>query len=359
VNDPRVKEALLYERLDGSVRCTTCERRCVVEPGDTGFCGTRKNIDGRLNTLVYGDISAVAVHPIEHKPLFHFYPGSRALTVSTWSCNFECGWCFRKYLSRGVERVGQGQFVLPEGALDLLRRHDCHGLAVSFNEPTLLFEWCLDVFPLLKLEGYYTCIITNGYMNLEALRLLAERGLDAVKIDIKGDRDTVQRHCGADVEKVWRNAVESKRLGLWVEIVTLVIPRVTDSEQCLRGIASRIREDLGVDTPWHVNAYIPRDEHAFKFYGQPAPVEVVSGAREIGFGENLHYVYAGGYPGPFQNTLCPSCGELLVERHGFGFDFFEYRMGPDKRCPKCGTEIPIVGEPVIAQETGRSFRWNP
>jgi len=196
-------------------------------------------------------------------------------------------------------------------------------------------------------------------MTLEALRSLAERGLDAAKIDIKGDAEAVREHCGADVEKVWRNTVEAKELGLWVEVVTVVVPQVNDSEESLRGIASRIKAELGEDTPWHVNAYLPRDDYAFRAYGQATPLDTLLQAREIGLKEGLNYVYSGGYPGAYQNTLCPSCQELLIERHGFGFDFFDYRMGPDKRCPNCGREVPIVGEPYFARETGKTFQWNP
>jgi pyruvate formate lyase activating enzyme len=345
MKDPRIREALLYKEMDGKVRCNTCERRCEMGRGGLGFCRTRKNIEGKLYTLVYGDISSIAVHPIEHKPLFHFYPGSRVLTLSTWSCNFECGWCFRKYLSRASDRVGKGEFLPPADLVNLIKQHNCQGTAISFNEPTLLFEWCLDAFPLVKREGYYNTYITNGYMSLEALRLLAEHGLDAMNIDIKGDAEVVRKHCGGEVEKVWRNAIEAKRLGIWVEITTLIVPHLTDNEECLQKIASRIKEELGQDTPWHVDAYFSRDDFASEFYGAATPESTLVKAREIGKREGLNYVYAGGYSGPYQNTYCPSCQELLIERYGFGFDGFRYRM-KNKRCSRCGKEIPIIREPA-------------
>ena len=344
MEDPRIKEAVAYEEFGGKIRCNTCEMFCEIETGKIGFCGTKKNIEGKLYTLVYGDISALVAHPIEHKPLFHFYPGSMVLTVSTWSCNFDCGWCFRKGLSRSPDKVGKGEFLGPADLVRLIKEYDCQGIAISFNEPTLLFEWCLDLFPLVKREGYYTSFVTNGYMSLKALRLLAEYGLDAMNIDIKGDAKTVQRHCGAQVEKIWRNAVEAKKLGIWVEITTLIIPHITDSEECLQPIASRIKEELGQDTPWHVNAYFPRDDYALKYYGPAVSQAIQVKAREIGMEAGLKYVYAGGYPGSYQNTYCPLCQELLVERHGFGFDCFEYRMTDDKTCPQCNDKIPIIGE---------------
>lgn len=340
----RVREARLYDKIKGKITCCTCERYCEIAKGERGFCGTRENIDGKLYTLVYGDISSVAIHPIEHKPLFHFYPGSRVLTVSTWSCNFECGWCFRKYLSKAHDQVGNGTFISPDDVLSLMRKHDCQGIAISFNEPTLLLEWTLDVFPLAKKLGYYTAYVTNGYMSFDALKLLAEHGLDAMNIDVKGDGETVRRECGGDEEKIWRNAVESKKLGMWIEITTLIIPGINDSLRCLEGIASQIKGLLGNDIPWHVNAYFPRDTYALKRFGLSTPESTLLRARDIGEKVGLHYIYAGGYPGLNQNTYCPLCKELLIERQGFGFELFHNRIGEKKRCHQCGRPIPIIGK---------------
>ena len=300
---------------------------------------------GRLYTLVYGDLSLVEAHPIEHKPLFHYYPGSLVLTVSTWSCNFACGWCFRKYLSRAPNRVGTGRFVSPVDMISLANRSGCRGIAVSFNEPTLLFEWSLEVFALAREQGLYNAYISNGYMTANALESLANHGLGAINIDIKGDAHAVKAHCGGDIEKVWDRAMQAKRLGLWVEMTTLIVPGITDDEGCLRPIARRIRQDLGRDIPWHVNAYFPRDEIALEQYGPEAPMDSLMRAREIGMAEGLDYVYAGGYDALYQNTYCPSCGELLIERYGFGFDRFDYKMDAAANCHKCDWTIPIVGNP--------------
>ena len=345
-SDSRITESLLYERRDDNASCNTCERRCEIGIGELGFCKTRQNIDGKIRTLVYGDISLMEAHPIEHKPLFHFYPGSTVLTVSTWSCNFVCGWCFRKFLSRAPENIGRGHFLSPSKFLEILKESGCQGTSISFNEPTLLLEWAIDVFPLTRSEGYFNTYVTNGYMTSDALKLLAEYGLGAMNIDIKGDADAVRQHCGGDVARIWQRAIEAKALGLWVEITTLIIPQITDDERCLREIARRIKNDLGPDTPWHVNAYFPRDEVALSLHDKETPLDSLVRARDIGIGEGLHYVYAGGYHSPHQNTYCPYCGELLIERYGFGFDFFQYNMGTDNKCPKCGNEIPIVGIPV-------------
>jgi len=195
-------------------------------------------------------------------------------------------------------------------------------------------------------EGFYNTYVTNGYMTLDALELLMEHGLDAANFDVKGDEEAVRRYCDADVEKVWRNIVEAKRHGVHVEIATLVIPGVNDDEECLRGIAGRIRRDVGADTPWHVTQYYP----AYRalevgLYRGRTPAENLERAWRIGREEGLNYVYAGNIPGHrHENTYCPSCNDLLIER--LGFSVIKYRVTSENECPKCGEEIPIVGRSI-------------
>jgi len=339
MEDPRIKEALLCEELaDGEVKCNTCERHCKIGLGELGFCKTRKNINGKLYTLVYGDLTSLSPNPIEKKPLFHFWPGSKALTVGTWSCNFTCPWCQNEDISKHPENVGKGRYVSPEDFVWGIEKYNLQGTSISFNEPTLLLEYSLDVFDLAKKEGFYNTYITNGYMSTEALKLLIEHGLDAMNIDIKGDKKAVRRYCEADVEKVWRNARLAKENNVWIEVTTLVIPGVNDDEECLRGIASRIRDELGEGTPWHLSRYYP----AYKFRLPATPVSSLEMAFEIGKAEGLRYVYSGNVPGhPYENTYCPFCNELLIER--YVFDITKYRITSDKRCPNCNEAIPIVG----------------
>ncbi|MGB2799066.1 MAG: AmmeMemoRadiSam system radical SAM enzyme [Dehalococcoidia bacterium] len=340
MEDPRVKEALLYEELkDGEVKCNTCERHCKIGLDELGFCKTRKNRDGKLYTLVYGDLTSLSPNPIEKKPLFHFWPGSKALTVGTWSCNFTCPWCQNEDISKHPEKVGQGRYITPEDFIWAVKQYNLQGTSISFNEPTLLFEYSLDVFDLAKKEGFYNTYITNGYMSTEALKLLIKHGLDAMNIDIKGDKEAVRRYCKADVEKVWRNVRLAKEHNIWIELTTLVIPGVNDDEECLRDIASRIRDELGEGTPWHLSRYYP----AYRFTVPATPVSSLEKAYEIGKDEGLLYVYAGNVPGhPYENTYCPFCNELLIER--YVFDITQYRITSDKRCPNCKADIPIIGE---------------
>ena len=338
-----LRVALLYEREDDRVRCTTCERSCKIAVGKLGFCKTRKNIDGKLYTLEYGDISSTSANPIEKKPFFHFFPGSRALTVGSYGCNFTCPWCQNWEISKAAPSPERCNYVSPERFVRLIKETGCQGTSISFNEPTLMLEYALDVFPRARAAGYYNTYVTNGYMSADALRLLVEHGLDAMNVDIKGCEDAVKRYCGADVEKVWRNIRTAKRLGVHVELTTLIIPAVNDDEDCLRGIAKRIREEVGVDTPWHVTQYYPAyQSRSTGLFDGRTPIALLERAWVIGKTEGLQYVYLGNVPGhPFEHTYCPRCGKLLIERYGFGV--IRYQVTAEQRCPICGAKIAITG----------------
>jgi pyruvate formate lyase activating enzyme len=336
-----VKEALLYKQEGNKVQCTTCERFCTIAVGKLGFCKTRMNIDGKLYTLEYGDISSISANPIEKKPFFHFFPGSKALTIGSYGCNFACPWCQNWEISKAVPDRARCNFISPERFVQLVQQMGCQGTSISFNEPTLLLEYSLDVFKLAKKAGYYNTYVTNGYMSSDALRLLIEHGLDAMNVDVKGCKDVVRHYCGADVEKIWRNIEEAKRKGVHIEITTLVIPEVNADEACLSSIAARIRKDVGKDTPWHVTQYYP----AYKslevgLYNGRTPIEILERAREIGRAEGLNYVYLGNVPGhPYENTYCPRCGELLIKR--YGFEVVSYRLTAKDKCPACGAAIAV------------------
>ena len=339
MKQPTVREASLYERLgEGKVRCGVCERRCVVRPGELGFCRTRKNTDGRFYTLIYGDISSISANPIEKKPFYHFWPGSRALTVGSWSCNFTCPWCQNWSISKFPPDPERANYISPEKFVEMTVASGCQGTSVSFNEPTLMLEWSADVFRLARRRNLYNTFVSNGYMTVEALRLLAEAGLDALNVDVKGGPEAVKRYCGADVEVVWRNIREARRLGLHVEIVNLVIPGVNDGEDDLRRLARRCLLEAGEEVPLHFTAYYP----AYKFSAPPTPVKTLERAHEIAKEEGLKFVYIGNVLGHrYENTYCPECGRMLIKR--FGFEVVEVSL-KGHRCRFCGAEIPMVGE---------------
>ncbi len=200
-----------------------------------------------------------------------------------------------------------------------------------------MLEYSVDVFKLAKKNGLYNTYVTNGYMTREALRVLVEAGLDAMNIDVKGCEETVSKYCGANVEHVWRNIKEAKKLGVWVEITTLVIPGVNDDEDCLRSIASRMRE-IDSEMPWHVTRFHPDYEMLDR---PPTQIKTLERARAIGVEEGLKFVYVGNVPGHrWENTYCPSCGELLIER--YVFTVLKISVTGDNRCPSCGEKIPLI-----------------
>ncbi|MEA3376189.1 MAG: AmmeMemoRadiSam system radical SAM enzyme [Chloroflexota bacterium] len=327
-----VQPALLQERVDQGVRCLTCERRCVVGEGERGWCRTRENQDGTLHTLIYGAVSSLSCNPIEKKPLYHFYPGSVALTAGSWSCNFDCPWCQNWHISKSPP--SDGRFIAPADFVQLAQERSCQGTSISFNEPTLSLEWSLEVFPLAHEAGLYNTFVTNGYMTEQALQLLLEAGLDGMNVDVKGDSAAVKRYCKADVEVVWRNCRVAARGGVWIEITTLVIPGVNDSEETLRRIAQRIVDEMGPDTPWHVSRYFP----AYRFHRSATPVSTVERAREIGLEAGLHYVYLGNVPHhAAAHTVCPECGTILVRRDGPQPS--DFALTPESTCPECGRKI--------------------
>jgi pyruvate formate lyase activating enzyme len=333
----QTREARLQQPCDGKVRCLTCERRCLLVEGGTGWCRTRINRNGGIQTLIYGSISSLSANPIEKKPFYHFYPGTFALTAGSWGCNFGCPWCQNWDISK-ESPPREGRFMSAQQFVQETVRLGCQGTSISFNEPTLSLEWSLDVFPLARELGLYNTFVTNGYMTAQALDLLAEAGLGAMNVDIKGSANAVREYCkGIDIERVWARCLQARRLGLHLEITTLIIPGVNDDEDSLRGIAERIHDELGAETPWHVSGYFP----AYRFHAPPTPLKTLELAWEIGRGAGLQFVYIGNVPGhPYDNTYCPECDETLIMR--YGFDTLQYHM-VDGRCPKCGKSIPGMG----------------
>ncbi len=341
-----IYEALLYERLPGNkVKCGLCERRCTLDVGEKGFCKTRRNIEGRLCTLVYGDISAIESRPIEIKPFFHYWPGSTALTLSTWSCNFGCPWCQNFHLSKVEPNPTSANFYSVEEVIEMAVRRKDEGLCLSFQEPTLLFEWAVSLFKSGRQRGLYGCFVSNGYMTLEALEALRNAGMDGLKVDIKGDMEIYRKYCGeVDLDKIWRNARNAKEQGLHVEIVSLLVRDVSDGENCVGETIERHLKEVGPETPLHFNRYYP----AYRFDNPPTKVETLEKAYRQARKAGVKYPYIGNIFGhKCESTYCPNCGETLIQR--FGYSIRKYSLTKRNRCPKCGQEIPIRGNYVRKQ----------
>lgn len=338
ISFPTVKESTIYEKTGGKVRCYICERKCIIEEGSIGFCGTRINVEGRLYTLTYGDISAIESRPIEIKPFYHFWPGSTSLTFSTWSCNFTCPWCQNWQLSKTLPQPAKARYVPPEDLIKKALGKD-QGICVSFNEPLMLFEYSLDVFKLARAAGLYCTYVSNGYMTLEALRKLHSAGLNGLKIDVKGGEQEYRKYNSAISEIVWRNAREAKHAGIHVEIVYLVVTDATDREEIILETIERHLRELGPDTPIHFTRYFP----AYVYRKPPTPLKKLEWAYEQAKRNGVHFPYIGNVSGHrYENTYCPVCGELLIKR--FGPQIISLNLTRNKKCPNCGYEIPIVGE---------------
>ncbi len=333
-----MREALLYERLeDQVVRCKLCNHRCKIPAGKFGICHVRYNQDGTLYTLVYGKIIARHVDPIEKKPLFHFLPGSRSLSIGTVGCNFQCEFCQNYEISQfpRIEGTIPGEEVSPEEIVEAAFATRSQSISYTYNEPTVFFEFALDCARLASKRGLRNVFVSNGYMTTEALDLIYP-DLHAANIDLKSFReDFYRRLCKARLAPVLDTLRHLKKQGVWLEVTTLIIPGENDDPQELKDIAHFIAQELGPETPWHVTRFYPR----FRLLTRPVtPVETLRRAYEIGKEAGLKYVYTGNVPGEEgENTFCWQCGELLIERLGFAVN--TYRLTPEGTCPKCGAKI--------------------
>lgn len=336
-------EALLYTKLRGDkVKCGLCERRCVIPQGDKGICKTRMNIEGTLYSLVYGNLSAMESRPIEIKPFFHYWPGSTALTFSTWSCNFDCIWCQNHHLSKTEPNPANAASYDQEKIVQMAKRYGDEGLCASFQEPTLLTEWALPLFKLGHEHELYCCFVSNGYMTIEALKLLKESGMSGLKIDVKGDKETYKKYCGgADIDKIWKKARTAKKMGFHVEMVNLIVTDVNDDEECLRWTIKKHLKAVGSETPLHFTRYFP----AYKFHNQPTRIETLERAYNLAKDEGVLFPYIGNvHNHKYENTYCPNCGETLIQRRGY--TLVTYKVTEDKKCPRCHRSMPITGRRI-------------
>lgn len=283
--------ALLYEKLDNNkLRCNICYNHCIIAPGKTARCLSRKNKDGEMMILTYGRASSIAVDPIEKKPLYHFHPGSQVFSVGSWGCNFGCKHCQNWQISQN--KVENREYYLPpEKMVELAVKSGAHGVCWTYNEPAIWLEYTIDSAKLAKQAGLYTAYVTNGYMTIEALELIAPY-LDAFRVDLKSFNDEFYREisCIKSGKGVFKTAKRAKELGMHIEAVTNVIPTKNDSEENLKALAEWIAENLGKDTPWHVTRFFPH----YKLNNlEPTPLETLYLAKELGEKAGLNYIYLG------------------------------------------------------------------
>ncbi|MBN1522414.1 MAG: AmmeMemoRadiSam system radical SAM enzyme [Candidatus Aureabacteria bacterium] len=327
-----MKKALFYkEREGGRVQCDLCSHRCVISPGKRGVCGVRENRDGVLYSLVYGKAAARNVDPIEKKPLFHFYPGSKTYSIATVGCNFRCLYCQNWQISQLKDEVIIGEEFAPEDIVEDALSSRCESIAYTYTEPTIFYEYAFDTAIIAQKKGLKNLFITNGYITEEALREISPY-LDTVNIDLKSmSDDFYKKVCSARLKPVLDNITLCYSLGIWVEVTTLVIPGYNDSLEELREIAMFIRS-INKSIPWHVSRFFP----AYQLNNVSlTPLKRLEEAVKIGREAGLEYVYQGNMD-EGENTFCPNCGKLLIIRTDF--NTIENKI-KDGSCPYCRANI--------------------
>ena len=328
-----MKEAMFYVReADDHVRCGLCRFRCLISDGARGICAVRENRGGILYSLVYGKLCAEHVDPVEKKPLFHVMPGSTSYSIATVGCNFHCRHC-QNYSISQVSRSApiRGSEQTPQEIVQKAINNGCSSISYTYTEPTIFFEFAYDIARLAKAAGLRNIFVTNGYISKEALATIAPF-LDAANIDLKGFTEGFYHEIvHARLSEVLDSIIEYRKQGIWIEITTLIIPGLNDFDSELEGIANFIASNLGVDTPWHVSQFYP----TYILTDRPrTPVETLRKARDIGKAAGLRYVYEGNVPGEGgENTRCPSCSALLIQRDGFQIESNRIISGA---CPDCG-----------------------
>ena len=346
---PGERETEHYDRGEGgTVQCRVCPRNCVVPPGGEGFCDVRENRDGRLVLTTHGRAVSTAVDPIEKKPLFHVAPGASVLSVATKGCNLRCDFCQNYRIAIEHEGVREVERT-PERLAARVARDDVDGLAYTYTEPTIFMEYALDTMEAAP-DDALQVFVTNGYTSEETIETLAPH-LDAVNVDIKGDREFYREHSGVpNPEPIFESVEQYAERGVHVEVTNLLIPGENDDEATIRERMRWLAEDVGRDVPVHFSRFHP----AYKLQDlPPTPVETLERAMEIAREEGLQYVYCGNVPGhESESTYCPDCGRLVVRRNGYAVEGIDL---DDGACPDCGHEILICGTP----RTSGGKRWHP
>ena len=315
-------------------------RVAELPPGKEVFAGSGKIEEGELYTLIYGTVSSEAVDPIEKKPLYHFYPGSYVYSVGSIGCNFRCKHCQNWSISQACLEDSYTMDILPEELIERALLSRSRSIAWTYNEPTIWHEYTYECAKLAKNAGLATVYVTNGYITPDALRNIAPY-LDAANIDIKAFNEKFYHDvASAKLGPVLEASALAKELGIHVEITTLIIPGVNDSLEELRELSKWMYENMGPETPLHFTRFHPQYQMQNL---SPTPVKTMQEACKIATEEGLKYVYMGNVPGSDRNnTFCPNCGKMLIRR-GF-FEIEKYDITPEKTCPKCGENIPIIGE---------------
>jgi len=317
-----------------SIRCTVCTNSCLISPGERGTCGVRENRDGKISLVTYGIISGYAIDPIEKKPLYHYFPGSSILSVGSYGCNLKCDFCQNYHISQHAEAEASPT-LSPEGLIrEALRSRGNIGIAYTYNEPVVWYEYVVDCARLAAAGGLRNVMVTNGYINPLPLAELI-RVIDAFNVDLKGfNNDFYRRYTGATLKPVLEAIKTIASAGRHLEITTLIIPGLNDSDDEMRREAEWIAENAGTGVPLHLSRYFP----TYRRTDPPTSPETILRLREIAE-EYLDFVYTGNMPGSEagSDTICPACNSVVIKRSGYSVKV--KGLTDEGRCSRCNKEI--------------------
>ncbi len=329
-----LKEAMLYELENAKVKCNICAHHCSIAENGYGVCRTRQNMEGKLYTLIYNRVSSANEDPIEKKPLYHFFPGTLVFSLGTISCNFRCKHCQNWSISTAKVGDVYTTEMPPEEAVSRAKKSGCEGIAWTYNEPAIWFEYTYDCAKLAKREGLYTVYVTNGYISEAALNEIAPF-LDAANVDVKAfSEDFYHKICGAKLKPVLETCERMLEKKIHIELTYLIIPGYNDSEEEIKKF-SEWAVDLNASIPVHFSSFYPAHQ---MLDVPPTSIEIMEKAHEIAKEAGVEYVYLGNVPGhEYENTFCPGCGGLLIGRTGY---LVRKRISKPE-CPECGRSINV------------------
>lgn len=328
-------EARHYTKIsDETVKCQLCPISCVLNDTQRSYCRVRECRGGRLYTLVYESVCALHVDPIEKKPVFHMLPGSKSLSIATAGCNSRCKFCQNWQISQAAPEETSNQKITCEEVVSKSLSSGCKSIAYTYSEPTVFYEYMIDTAKLARAKGIKNIWVTGGFINEPPLRELSQY-VEAANIDLKGfDDDYLRNVCGQNLKTITHTIRVSKECGMWIELTNLIVPTLNDDLKKIEKMALWIKEEIGKDVPLHFSRFWPM----YKLKNlPPTPVSTLEKARKIALDVGLEYVYIGNVPGhEGNNTYCPSCKKLIIEREGY---LVKALNMADSRCKFCGREI--------------------
>ncbi len=330
------REALYYTKIDGkTVQCELCPRRCLLMEGMRGACRVRQAEGGRLYTLVYGNPCTYHIDPIEKKPLYHMLPASASFSIATAGCNLRCKFCQNWTISQRPPEETDNIEMLPQKVVEEAIKNNCSSIAYTYSEPIIFYEYMLDTAKLAREKGLRNVMVTAGYINEEPLRELCKY-IDAANVDLKGfDKKYLREVCGQELAPLLQALKIFKEEGVWLEVTNLIVPTLNDDMKTIEKMCIWIRDNLGAETPLHFSRFTPMYKLKNLYL---TPVSTLEKARRVAEKAGLKYVYIGNMPGhSAENTYCPDCRALLIERLGFSIKQNNIVKG---KCKFCGRLIP-------------------